>query len=87
VSDDTARPKEIPTPDLRTAHEWNADRANTWRIHSWSDFNRRGETVIGPNDRITRGEFDRRKWWCSGVGRLSLDELAQLRGQNGADRP
>jgi hypothetical protein len=80
--DDDARREEIfAALDLRTAHEWNADPANTWRIHSWSDFNRAGEPVIGPNDRITRAEFDRRKWWCSGVGRLSADQLAQLRGQ------
>jgi hypothetical protein len=82
VDDDTAHREEIFNAlALRTAHEWNADPANAWRIHSWSDFNRHGEPVVGPNDRITRAEFDRRKYWCSGVGRLSPDELAQLRSR------
>jgi hypothetical protein len=83
MDDDTARREEILNAlNVRTAHEWNADPDNTWRIHSWSDFNRRGEPIIGPNDRITRAEFDRRKHWCSGVGRLSPDERAQLRSRS-----
>lgn len=88
MNDDTARREEILAAlDLRTAHEWNADPGNTWHIHSWSDFNRAGEPAIGPTDRITRAEFDRRKRWCSGVGRLSPDEIARLRGQREGGRP
>lgn len=80
MDDDTARREAILNAlDLRTAHEWNNAADNTWRIHSWSDFNRPGEPVINATDRITRTEFDRRKHWCSGVGRLTPDELEQLR--------
>ncbi len=87
MDDTTARREEIfAALDLRTAYEWNTDLANTWRIYSWSDCNRHGEPVIGPTDRITRAEFDRRKHWCSGSGRLGPDELAQLRGQREGGR-
>jgi hypothetical protein len=80
VDDDTARREAILNAlDLRTAHEWNADPANTWRIHSWSDFNRPNEPVIDVADRITRAEFDRRKHWCSGVGRLTPEQRENLR--------
>lgn len=82
MDDATARREQIlDALDLRTAHEWNSHPDNTWRIHSWSDFNRHGEPVIGPTDRITRTEFDRRKHWCSGVGRLSPAQLEELRGE------
>ena len=77
--DDARREAILDTLDLRTAHEWNNAPDNTWRIYSWSDFNRRGEPVIGPNDRIPRSEFDRRKHWCSGVGRLTAEQREQLR--------
>lgn len=79
MGDDTARREEIfAALDLRTAHEWNADPANTWRILSWSDFNRRTEPTVGPTDRITRAEFDRRKHWCSGIGRLTPEQRERL---------
>lgn len=79
MDDDTARCEQIfDALDLRTAHAWNALPDNTWRVHSWSDFNRPGEPVVGPQDLIPRSEFDRRKWWCSGVGRLTSSQRAQL---------
>lgn len=82
MDDAIARREQIlEALDLRTAHEWNADPDNTWRIMSWSDFNRPGEPVISPADRISRAEFDRRKWWCSGVGRLTPEQRLQLRGE------
>jgi hypothetical protein len=82
VDETTARREAIlDALDLRTPHEWNADPENTWRIMSWSDFNRPGVSVIGPADRITRAEFDRRKRWCSGVGRLTADQREHLRGE------
>lgn len=78
MGDGTARREEILAAlDLRTAHEWNADPGNDWRVYSWSDFNRRGEPVIGPADRITHTEFDRRKHWCSGVGHMMRTDLAK----------
>lgn len=80
MDDDTARREAIlDALDLRTAYEWNADPGNSWRIRSWSDFNRAGEPVIGTTDLIPRSEFDRRKHWCSGVGRLLPGELERLR--------
>lgn len=77
----TRREQALEALDLRTAHDWNADPDNTWRVHSWSDFNRKGEPIIGPRDLITRSEFDRRKHWCSGVGRLTDTQLDHLRNR------